>query len=125
MTGTSRRTTSPQFDDPLAGGEGLDDRAPVSLEKGDQGLSAAIADADPEQPPFISRAVGEVEEILVLGHDDPGIADRVLPDLTVGRLVQAEIEHVDRVVALGCQPARKREGQLIVDEELQAAGRIA
>ena len=50
----------------MPGGEGLFDAGPCGLEPGEQGRSAAVAQAHPEKSSGVAIAVGEVKEIFVL-----------------------------------------------------------
>lgn len=93
----SRAPHSPQLDDSLAGRECLGDRGPATLKHRDQRLSAAIADSDPEEPAAIARAIGEMEEVEVLRHNDATLGSRAVPDGTVARRFQAKIEDVNCV----------------------------
>jgi len=64
--------------------------------------------------------VGEVEKVLVLADDDPGIGKRPGPQIAVVEQVEAALEHVLRVMSTIAEPTSQGGRQLVIDQKPHA-----
>jgi hypothetical protein len=64
--------------------------------------------------------VGEVEKVLVLADDDPGIGERPCPQSTVVEQVEPTLKDVFGVMSTVAEPMSKGRRQLVVDQKPHA-----
>jgi hypothetical protein len=64
--------------------------------------------------------VGEVEKVLVLTDDDPGVGKRPGPQIAVVEQVEAALEHVLRVMFTVAEPTSQGGRQLVIDQKAHA-----
>lgn len=108
--------------DKAARREGLLDGRPVALDRRFKCGVAQVASADPHK---MSRSVPQdvrLDEIRVLGDDDPALALRPLHDLIVGGGIPlGQVEGVSGIHPLPQQPSCEPAGELGIDQEVHAA----
>lgn len=105
------------FHDPFAGREGAIDVRQERIQYHPQFLGRHIARSDPEKLRFKHSAAREVDEILVLAHED-----RLQPvgfprNLPVCRIERQNVPEMDRFVAGAGDFDRQSGGQLCIEQE--------
>lgn len=95
----SRR--SDEFDDGLPRVKGSDDRVERHSKRREQGVVSAVAQPYPQEPPCVIGLVGQIEKVLVLADDDPGIGKCPCPQRTVVKQMEATLEDMFGVMSHG------------------------
>jgi predicted nucleic acid-binding protein len=119
--GSAMPLASSKFNDSLSRSERLENVRQRFVQGGEQRLSSAVADSEPEKLPCINRTRCQEKEVLIFAYHDPPLRDACAPELTVVRLALTTIKHMLRLVAALHQPSREGLRQLVVHEELHAA----
>lgn len=76
--------SSTQFDEPIARLDQADDFIDQRIEPGQQCGASCVADTYPHDCGSITAEGGHVREVLILGHDDRSMFERVAPQVAIG-----------------------------------------
>ena len=115
------KTQLPKFDDLLARGEDADRLLQRIHESGEQLSIGAVRHAHPHELHGNSGPQNQAEKVFILADDHARFVCGVSANLRVRRLCHADVEDMNRVVALCRKPAREGFRQLIIDEKPHVA----
>ncbi len=73
-------------------------------------MLAAVAKAQPEELPGITRTGGEDEEILVFADNDAVFRDGEAPEVAVNCLALISVEDMNGIITPGTQPTGESGG---------------
>ena len=107
----------PDFHHPVAGVKASLNPRPHPVDRSKQLRGPAVAKANPDQSRLHAGPRREMEEVLVLAHDDHLAVGGVTPDLEVRRLREIHVEHMLTLQAAGSKKPRQRSRKLVIDEK--------
>lgn len=108
---------SREKDDAMPGGKGLLDAWPIPFKTGHQRRRSAIAHAHPQQPTNVAVAMGQVEEVFILGNHNPRPLQGTVPDVDVRRGSKRKVKDVHGIGSASGEPACEGDGKLVVHHE--------
>lgn len=116
-----RQKPLPNLNHPVADFEGCLDSRPKARELCNQPRGSAIPEPDPKQCSYLRLPACQVQEILVFRDNSSTGFTRISPDVSVSRLAEPNIHHVDAVTAQRCKKPRQSCRELVVNDESHEA----